>query len=58
MMEDHYLISEARNRLADALKLLLKAEIMDATDFRASHDHATAAVKALDELLQLPASDL
>lgn len=53
MLEDHYLISEARVQLSDALRALLKAELMTLPDFEKSHQHATAAMKALDELLRI-----
>lgn len=52
MMDDHYIICRARNDLADALKVLLKADIMTATDFQASRDHAATAIEALDDLLR------
>ena len=54
MMEDHFSLSAARNHLADALKLLLKAEIMPSTDFQKSRDGALAAVRELDALLCEP----
>lgn len=57
MMDDHFVISRARNELADALKVLLKAEIMNADDFRRSREHAALALEALDELLCLPNRD-
>jgi hypothetical protein len=53
MLEDHYLISDARIALSDALRALLKAELMTAPDFRVSHERATAAITALDELLRI-----
>jgi hypothetical protein len=52
MMDDHYTISKARNHLADALKVLLKAEIMTADDFSRSRQAAQAAVGELDDLLR------
>jgi hypothetical protein len=52
MMDDHFIISRARNHLADALKALLNADIMDATDFARSRDAALAAVSELDVLLR------
>ena len=54
MMDDHGLLSRARNELADALKVLLNPDIMTAADFRQSLAHATAATDALIELLQRP----
>lgn len=56
MMEDHFVISSARNSLADALKALLKAEIMTEVDFRASRDHAVDAIEQLNALLRQPNS--
>lgn len=52
MMDDHYIISAARNHLADALKALLNAGIMTAADFAASRDAARAAIGELDVLLR------
>lgn len=52
MMDDHYVISEARNQLADALKALLLPDIMTAADFRKAKKHTVAALAALDELLK------
>lgn len=52
MMDDHFVISRARNHLADALKVLLNANIMDATDFARSRYAALAAVSELDVLLR------
>lgn len=57
MMHDHSSISRARNHLADALKALLKAEIMNAADFEASRQAAAAAVRELDDLLCQPHRD-
>lgn len=51
MMADHELLCEARNGLADALKALLKAEIMTSEDFRAARVHALVAIGALERLL-------
>lgn len=56
MMDDHAILCRARNGLADALKVLLNPDIMDAGDFEAAKAHAITAVKALDELLH-PSSD-
>jgi hypothetical protein len=53
MLEDHYLISDARVALSDALRALLKADLMVMADFQASHERAIAAVAALDELLRI-----
>lgn len=52
MMDDHFIISRARNHLADALKILLNANIMDASDFERSRDAAIAAVRELNVLLR------
>lgn len=52
MMEDHELLSSARNSLADALKALLKTEIMTAADFQRSRNHVHNAARALDYLLR------
>lgn len=51
MMDDHGILSAARVELADALKVLLNPNIMDAGDFRKSRKHAAAAMARLDELL-------
>lgn len=53
MMDDHFIICRARNELADALKVLLNANIMTSVDFRESRAHAMAAIGALDDLLRL-----
>lgn len=53
MLEDHYLISDARVALSDALRALLKAELMTLPDFADSYKHAAAAIKALDELIRI-----
>jgi hypothetical protein len=52
MMDDHYIISRARNHLADALKALLNANIMDEDDFALSRRAALAAVDELNVLLR------
>jgi hypothetical protein len=57
MLDDHYIISAARNDLADALKALLKAEIMTVEDFASSRDAAMAAVAKLNDLLRQPHRD-
>lgn len=57
MMEDHFVLSAARNHLADALKSLLKAEIMTSADFNQSRDSALAAVRQLNALLCEPHRD-
>lgn len=51
MMDDHEILSRARNDLADALKVLLQAGIMTRVDFQSARERALAAVGALDELL-------
>jgi hypothetical protein len=53
MMEDHFIICSARNALADALKALLKADIMTASDFSQSRAHAMSAISSLDDLLRV-----
>lgn len=57
MMDDHFIISRARNELADALKVLLNAGIMGVEDFSKSRDHAVAALEALDDLLRVADRD-
>ena len=52
MMDDHYVICAARNALADALKVLLKPDIMTVSDFQESRDRARRAVEALDVLCE------
>lgn len=52
MLEDHGLLSSARNELADALKALLKAEIMTRADFERSREHVTTALRMIDDLLR------
>lgn len=52
MMDDHFIISEARNQLADALKALLRADIMTDADFQRSQRHTKAALSALDKLVK------
>jgi hypothetical protein len=57
MLDDHAVLSQARNDLADALKVLLKPAIMGEADFRQSLKHSLAAVNALVELLCQPDGD-
>ena len=57
MMDDHETLSRARNELADALKCLLKAEIMTDEDFRKARGHAAWAIEHLDDLLRQPNRD-
>lgn len=57
VMEDHFVICRARNYLADALKVLLKAEIMNADDFSRSREAALSAVEELNDLLRQPHRD-
>jgi hypothetical protein len=52
MLDDHYVICKARNYLADALKALLKADIMTNEDFKLSREAASAAVMELDYLIR------
>lgn len=52
MMKDHFIISSVRNHLSDALKALLKAEIMTAEDFAASRNESIKAIEQLDVLLR------
>lgn len=54
VMEDHEVLCRARQQLAEALCVLLKAGIMDATDFGESRYYAMAAIEALDDLLCRP----
>jgi hypothetical protein len=53
MMDDHVVICEARNELADALKVLLNPAIMGASDFLTARNHAQAAMNALNRLLEM-----
>jgi hypothetical protein len=57
MMDDHYIICRARNGLSDALKALLKADIMTAEDFQESKNKAVIAIGALNELLRIKDGD-
>lgn len=57
MMSDHETLSRARNKLVDALKILLKPEIMTVVDFGEARGHATAAIACLDDLLRQPHRD-
>lgn len=52
MMDDHFILSAARNHLADALKALLVADIMTERDFRAARWSAREAIEKLDVLLR------
>ena len=52
MMDDHYVICRARNHLVDALKALLKADIMTKDDFTTSLIATMAAAVDLNELLR------
>jgi hypothetical protein len=54
MMDDHFILSAARNHLADALKALLNADIMTEADFRAARRSAREAIEKLDVLLREP----
>ncbi len=54
MMEDHELLSAARNDLADALKVLLNPGIMGEADFVRSLHYALSAVRRLNDLLRQP----
>jgi hypothetical protein len=51
MMDDHILLSQVRNDLSDALKLLLKHQIMFREDFVASREHVQEALRGLDDLI-------
>lgn len=53
MMDDHEILSRARNHLADALKALLRAEIMGRDDFLLSRAHTAYAYESLNALLRL-----
>lgn len=52
MMKDHFILSAARNHLADALKALLVADMMTEKDFRAARWSAREAIEKLDVLLR------
>ena len=52
MLEDHYIICEARDALCNALKVLLYPEIMGASEFQAARDHTQQAMNAIDKLLE------
>lgn len=52
MMDDHRTLSAARNKLLDALKVLLQPGIMDEEDFFTSLSHAQFAVNRLRHLLR------
>jgi hypothetical protein len=52
MMDDHLLLSNVRNELADALKELLKHQIMFREDFAGSREHVLKALRGLDDLLR------
>ena len=51
MLDDHLILSTARNELADALKVLLNPAIMGEADFRLSLKHTLGALNALADLL-------
>jgi hypothetical protein len=57
MLDDHVVLSTARNELADALKVLLNPAIMGEADFRQSLTHTLAALNALVDLLCQPNGD-
>lgn len=57
MMDDHLMLSAARNHLCDALKVLLNPDIMDKDDFRRSRALTALALGYLDELLRQPDRD-
>lgn len=50
MMEDHGKLSSVRNLLVDALKLLLKPDVMGGSEFSAARDRASSAAQLLTEL--------
>lgn len=52
MMDDHLMLARARNHLADALKALLREDIMGEADFETSRIHARCALGYLDDLLR------
>jgi len=52
MMDDHSLLSEARQHLADALRPLLQTGIMGEADFTLAREHARLALCSLDDLLR------
>lgn len=51
MMDDHATLSRARNELADAMKALLREDIMTTVDFRSALERTVAALDAIAELL-------
>jgi hypothetical protein len=53
MLDDHEIICVARNELADALKVLLKPEIMGAPEFIVARNHTQLALNALHKLLEM-----
>jgi hypothetical protein len=56
LMDDHELICEARNELADALKVLLNPAIMGTDEFMAAQDHARWAMIWLYRLIRMRAT--
>ena len=54
MMDDHETLSDARHALVDALRALLKTEIMTDGDFKEARLHATVALQRIDDLLRQP----
>jgi len=54
MMEnDHFVLADARNELADALKALLLPTHMATAEFLVARNHAQAAIKHIDKLLEM-----
>jgi len=53
MLDDHEILSLARNQLADALKVLLNPAIMGAPEFLAARNHTQLAMNALNRLVEM-----
>lgn len=53
MLDDHETICAARNHLCDALKTLLKPEIMGAPEFLLARNQTQMAMTALNRLLEM-----
>lgn len=51
MLSDHNLLAATRNELCDALKILLQAGRMGATDFEGARRHAQEALAGLERLI-------
>lgn len=53
MEDDHYVLADARNELADALKSLLKPEHMGTAEFLVTRELTRLALKHIDKLLEM-----